>query len=91
MSKSKHASYLHYPKAAIRAGLRTAIRGYQLLISPIIGPRCRYLPTCSSYMLEAIETHGILKGLKLGLKRISRCHPWGAHGYDPVPGKTLND
>jgi len=46
---------------------------------------CRYIPTCSNYMIEAIEVHGCIKGLYLGLKRILRCNPWGGHGYDPVP------
>ncbi|WP_420600493.1 membrane protein insertion efficiency factor YidD [Neptuniibacter sp.] len=60
---------------------------YQYLISPIIGPRCRFYPTCSSYMIEAIKTHGPVKGTFLGLKRISRCHPYNDGGYDPVPPK----
>lgn len=61
------------------------IRFYQLVISPILGPKCRYTPTCSQYALEAIKKYGPLKGVWLGLKRIGRCHPWGGHGYDPVP------
>ena len=67
------------------------VRAYQLVISPIIGPRCRYLPTCSSYLIEAVETHGFVIGARLGIKRIARCHPWGAHGYDPVPEKQQGD
>lgn len=63
------------------------IRFYQVAISPLIGSRCRYLPTCSAYTLEAIQEWGAAKGLWLGLKRISRCHPFGGHGYDPVPKK----
>jgi len=62
------------------------IRFYQYVISPMIGPRCRYIPSCSQYTIEAIQQHGVLKGTWLGIKRISRCHPWGGHGYDPVPG-----
>ena len=65
--------------------MRILIRGYQVLISPIIGPRCRYLPTCSEYFLEAVQNHGVLTGAKMGLIRVARCHPWGSHGYDPVP------
>ena len=71
--------------------LRLLIRGYQLLISPvltlIVGPGCgcRFQPTCSHYLLEAVETHGPLRGGWLGLKRLGRCHPWGATGFDPVP------
>ncbi|TGN30220.1 membrane protein insertion efficiency factor YidD [Empedobacter tilapiae] len=63
------------------------VRFYQLAISPWIGSNCRYQPTCSSYMIEALKEHGLLKGLWLGTKRIGRCHPWGGHGYDPVPKK----
>ena len=61
------------------------VRFYQLAISPWLGSNCRYQPTCSSYMIEALKEHGLLKGLWLGTKRIGRCHPWGGHGYDPVP------
>ncbi|MGK0365163.1 MAG: putative membrane protein insertion efficiency factor [Saprospiraceae bacterium] len=63
------------------------IRFYQQIISPIIGPSCRYQPTCSHYMVQAIQEWGVLKGLWLGIKRIGRCHPWGSHGHDPVPKK----
>jgi len=59
---------------------------YRWLISPVIGPRCRFLPTCSEYALDALATHGVLKGGWLALRRIGRCHPWGGDGYDPVPG-----
>lgn len=62
------------------------IRFYQYVISPLIGPRCRFMPTCSQYTIEAIRHHGPFKGLWLGIRRVSRCHPWGGHGYDPVPG-----
>lgn len=61
------------------------IRFYQMAISPLLGPTCRYDPSCSHYMVQAIEEWGPLKGVWLGLKRILRCHPWGGHGYDPVP------
>lgn len=61
------------------------VRGYQGLISPLLGCRCRYLPTCSDYALEAIELHGTLRGGWLALRRLTRCTPWGGHGYDPVP------
>ena len=63
----------------------TALRGYKLLISPLVGPRCRHLPTCSDYAEEALRKHGLLKGGWLSIKRIGRCHPWGTSGYDPVP------
>ena len=64
------------------------VRFYQLAISPWLGNNCRYQPTCSSYMIDALKEHGLLKGLWLGTKRIGRCHPWGGHGYDPVPKKN---
>ncbi|HOZ84803.1 MAG TPA: membrane protein insertion efficiency factor YidD [Niabella sp.] len=61
------------------------IRFYQLVISPWMGPKCRYTPTCSQYALEAFKRYGLFKGFWLSVKRISRCHPWGGNGYDPVP------
>ncbi|MEN9497618.1 MAG: rane protein insertion efficiency factor YidD [Bacteroidota bacterium] len=61
------------------------IRVYQWVISPIIGPKCRYQPTCSHYAVEALKKHGPFKGLWLSIRRISRCHPWGGSGWDPVP------
>jgi putative membrane protein insertion efficiency factor len=61
------------------------IKIYQLVISPILPPSCRFIPTCSHYSLEALKKHGLLKGGWLSLKRILRCHPWGGSGYDPVP------
>ncbi len=59
---------------------------YRLLISPLLGPRCRFAPSCSEYALEALQLHGPMKGLWLAARRLARCHPWGGHGYDPVPG-----
>jgi putative membrane protein insertion efficiency factor len=64
------------------------IRVYQWLISPLLGQNCRHQPTCSHYAIQAIQEWGVLKGLWLGTKRISKCHPWGTFGYDPVPKKT---
>jgi putative membrane protein insertion efficiency factor len=61
------------------------IRFYQLVISPWLGPKCRYTPTCSQYALEAFTKYGPFKGFWLAVKRISSCHPWGGSGYDPVP------
>ncbi|WP_020528771.1 membrane protein insertion efficiency factor YidD [Flexithrix dorotheae] len=61
------------------------IRIYQWLISPMFPSSCRHVPTCSHYTVEAIKEWGALKGIWLGIKRISKCHPWGTHGYDPVP------
>ena len=61
------------------------IRGYQLLLSPILGASCRYTPTCSQFGIEAIQKYGPFKGGWLTLKRIASCNPWGGHGHDPVP------
>ena len=61
------------------------IKFYRYVISPILGPRCRFAPTCSEYAVEAITKHGPIKGGMLAVRRILRCHPWGGHGYDPVP------
>ena len=63
------------------------VRAYQMIISPFLPSSCRYTPTCSQYMIEAIQAWGFWKGFKLGMKRISTCHPWGGHGFDPVPKK----
>lgn len=70
----------------LRGGVVGIIKLYQYLISPLFGASCRFEPTCSSYMIEAIDKHGLLKGLILGVKRLSCCHPWcKSHGHDPVP------
>ena len=61
------------------------IKLYQYTISPLLGPHCRFNPTCSNYAIEAIKKHNILKALFIIVKRISRCHPWGKSGDDPVP------
>jgi len=62
------------------------IRLYRLILSPLLGPRCRYQPTCSDYAMEAIRRHGGRRGVWLSIRRIARCHPFGGWGYDPVPG-----
>ncbi|MFT6825873.1 MAG: putative membrane protein insertion efficiency factor [Patiriisocius sp.] len=64
------------------------IRIYQRVVSPLFPATCRYTPTCSYYALEALQTHGILKGGWLAVKRIVRCAPWGGHGHNPVPPKN---
>lgn len=61
------------------------IKLYQWFISPLLGPKCRFNPTCSHYMVGAIQEWGVVKGIWLGLRRISKCHPWGSFGDDPVP------
>jgi len=63
------------------------VRIYQWTISPLFPSNCRYQPTCSNYMIQAVQEWGIFKGTWLGLKRISSCHPWGGEGHDPVPKK----
>ena len=60
------------------------VKGYQYLISPLLGQNCRYTPTCSQYSIQAIEKYGIFKGIWLSTKRISKCHPWGGSGHDPL-------
>jgi len=65
--------------------LQVIIISYQKVISPLLQPRCRYIPTCSQYALDAIKKHGPRKGGKLTIKRIFSCHPWGGHGHEPVP------
>ncbi|HEY4062475.1 MAG TPA: membrane protein insertion efficiency factor YidD [Puia sp.] len=61
------------------------IKIYQWVLSPLIGPRCRFTPTCSQYAIGALKKHGVFKGSWLTIRRLSRCHPWGGHGADPVP------
>jgi putative membrane protein insertion efficiency factor len=65
--------------------LMALVRAYRMALSPWLGMRCRFQPTCSAYALEALETHGAFRGGALMIRRILRCHPWGAAGYDPVP------
>ncbi len=60
-------------------------RGYQLLISPLLPPSCRFYPSCSNYAIEALQRHGAAKGLWLALRRVARCNPWHPGGHDPVP------
>ncbi len=67
------------------------VRAYQLLISPMLGPRCRFHPTCSQYAIEALQVHGALKGSWLTLLRLGRCHPLHPGGYDPVPPGRSNE
>jgi putative membrane protein insertion efficiency factor len=61
------------------------IKMYQYSISPLLGPKCRYTPSCSRYAVEALQKHGLFKGGWLAAKRVLSCHPWGGSGYDPVP------
>ena len=66
--------------------LVAVLRGYQRWISPALGPRCRFAPSCSRYAVEALERHGLLRGTWLTVRRVARCHPWNPGGHDPVPG-----
>lgn len=61
------------------------VQAYRYLVSPVLGPSCRYLPTCSDYAREALALHGPWRGTLLAVRRVARCHPWGGWGYDPVP------
>ncbi len=70
--------------------LIACIKFYRVFISPILPCACRFQPTCSDYMIDAIKIHGILYGLYLGIRRISSCHPFGKSGYDPVPSKKAS-
>ena len=77
----------------VRQALILLVRAYQVTLSPLFGDCCRFEPSCSVYMIEALKTHGAIKGVLLGLWRLMRCHPFGKYGYDPVPpkGKWKNE
>tara|TARA_Y100001936_G_C15828736_1_gene535639 strand:- start:490 stop:714 length:225 start_codon:yes stop_codon:yes gene_type:complete len=68
----------------IKTSLIFLIKAYKLILSPIFGPSCRYLPTCSDYFIDCLNEYGIFNGTAKGVKRIFSCHPFGGHGYDPV-------
>ncbi len=72
----------------MRTLLIAAIKLYRILISPVLGPRCRFLPSCSEYTQEALQRYGALRGMWLGVRRLSKCHPFHAGGYDPVPNNS---
>ena len=76
---------------AIKKIIKGFVTLYQYIVSPLMPPTCRHLPTCASYAKEAIEVHGSMKGTWLSLKRLARCRPGGTSGYDPVPGKQENE
>ena len=66
------------------------IKIYQFIFSPLIGKNCRYLPTCSEYAIESLKLHGLLRGLFFAIRRILNCHPFGGHGFDPIPKRKQN-
>jgi putative membrane protein insertion efficiency factor len=72
-----------WPARALTIALIAMIRLYQMTLSPLLGPACRFEPSCSRYMIESLRKYGPVKGLAKGLRRISRCHPWNPGGYDP--------
>ena len=76
---------------AITFPLILLIRGYQLIVSPLLGSNCRFMPTCSEYAIESFKSYGLIKGFFLTIKRIGKCHPWGSHGYDPIPTKKIRN
>ena len=73
----------------VRTLLIMLVRAYQVTLSPMFSGCCRFEPSCSNYMIEALRIHGAVKGSWLGVKRLLRCHPFGASGYDPVPGSEI--
>ena len=66
------------------------IKIYQFIFSPLIGKNCRYLPTCSEYTIESLKLHGFFRGSFFAIKRILKCHPFGGHGFDPIPKRKQN-
>jgi uncharacterized protein len=81
--RATNSAVLNWPARAIMALLIMLIRLYQVTLSPLLGPACRFEPTCSRYMVESLRKYGLLKGLGRGLRRVARCHPWNPGGYDP--------
>ena len=69
--------------------LIAVVRLYQLVLAPLLPPACRFSPTCSAFAFEAVERHGAVRGVVLSMARLTRCHPWHAGGYDPVPAREV--
>lgn len=76
---------MHWINKLLQLPFLILIKIYQYGISPLLGPKCRFVPTCSQYAQEALQKHGLINGLGLVIKRIAQCHPGGKSGYDPVP------
>lgn len=72
----------------MKTALIAIVRVYRALVSPLLGPRCRYHPSCSAYAIEALSTHGAARGSWLAARRLARCHPWAEGGFDPVPARS---
>jgi uncharacterized protein len=83
MTSTKFGDLVRWPSRAVGACLVGAIRLYQVTLSPLLGPACRFEPSCSVYMVESIKKYGPIKGVGKGLRRLSKCHPWNPGGYDP--------
>jgi putative membrane protein insertion efficiency factor len=83
MSHGAPVSWLELPGRLVILALIGLIRVYQWTLSPLLGNVCRFQPSCSRYMVEALQKYGLLRGLAKGLRRLSRCHPWSRGGYDP--------
>jgi uncharacterized protein len=87
MGAARKSGSVPGPTVAARL-LMLPIAGYRRLVSPLIAPRCRFEPSCSTYALEALRTHGAARGLWLAVRRVARCHPFNPGGYDPVPARS---
>ena len=77
-----------FVRPPVRTVVTAPIRLYRAVVSPLLGPRCRFVPSCSAYAIEAVEQHGVVRGLWLALRRLGRCHPWHEGGHDPVPAPS---
>lgn len=87
MNRELHRSQALEPsglRALPRRSVILVIRSYQLLVSPLLGTNCRFAPTCSHYAEEAVRRHGVVRGGRMAVKRLLRCHPWNPGGWDPV-------
>jgi hypothetical protein len=91
MNQALHQATSRHVSQIVKHLALLLLRGYKLVISPVLPVACRFYPTCSEYAMQAIEQHGVLRGFWLAVKRITRCHPWNAGGYDPVPQHTSQD
>jgi putative membrane protein insertion efficiency factor len=83
MSTITLKTVLGWPGRVAAVWLIAAIRLYQITVSPLLGPACRFEPSCSRYMVESIKKYGVFRGVNKGMRRFLRCHPWNPGGYDP--------